>query len=566
MEKQRQFGFGPFRFDAQTGQLWRGTVELRLTPRAASVLHLLAERAQQIVTKQELFEQVWGGLAITDDALTSCIQEIRGALGDNARRPHLVETRYRRGYRLMVPAIRIGDASIAAAGPVVTEKLVGRAEYNDEQAYREDLESLPSNATQHTEDGSAGSAWVRTGSALALPDKPSIAVLPFQNMSGDPDQEYFVDGMVEEITTALSRIGWLFVIARNSSFTYKGRAIDVRQVARELGVRYMLEGSTRKAGDRVRIAGQLIDTATGAHIWADRFDATLGDIFELQDQVAASVAGAIEPKLRLAEMARARRKPTESLDAYDLYLRAMAQALKRTREGLGESIRLSRRALELDPGYVPAMGRIAGSRGMQLVRRWIPPSGPEVEDGIQLARQAIAVAEDAQSLASAAVGLSLLAGDNKTALAALDRAIALNPNSAPALSQRALILVHLARFDEAILSAQQAVRLSPLDPGLYPLGIALGLAHLAVGRYEEGLLWAEKSWRENGGLPAIRLILTLCGHLGRQQEADDCLRQMRETFPKPTIADLIGDLSRFLPAEILARYAEGLRKAGVPEK
>jgi tetratricopeptide (TPR) repeat protein len=316
----------------------------------------------------------------------------------------------------------------------------------------------------------------------------------------------------------------------------------------------------------VRIAGQLIDTATGAHIWADRFDGTLGDIFELQDQVAASVAGAIEPKLRLAEMARARRKPTESLDAYDLYLRAMAQALKRTREGLGESIRLSRRALELDPGYVPAMGRIAGSRGMQLVRRWIPPSGPEVEDGIHLARQAIAVADDAQSLASAAVGLSLLAGDNKTALAALDRAIALNPNSAPALSQRALILVHLARFDEAILSAQQAVRLSPLDPGLYPLGIALGLAHLAVGRYEEGLLWAEKSWRENGGLPAIRLILTLCGHLGRQQEADDCLQQMRGTFRKPTIADLISDLSRFLPPEILARYAEGLRKAGVPER
>jgi TolB-like protein/class 3 adenylate cyclase len=201
-----------------------------------------------------------------------------------------------------------------------------------------------------------------TPSALPLPDKPSIAVLPFQNMTGDAEQEYFVDGMVEEITTAISRLPWLFVIARNSSFTYKGKAIDVKQVARELGVRYVLEGSVRKAGNRVRITGQLIDTASSAHIWADRFDGALDDIFELQDQVAASVVGAIEPKLRQSEIERATRKPTESLDAYDLYLRALAQIQKYTRPSRDAAIALLKKALAIDPSYAPAAAAIGWCR------------------------------------------------------------------------------------------------------------------------------------------------------------------------------------------------------------
>ncbi len=226
--------------------------------------------------------------------------------------------------------------------------------------------------------------------AMSLPDKPSLAVLPFQNMSGDPEQEYFADGMVEEITTAISRFPWLSVIARNSSFTYKGKAVDVRQVGRELGVRYVLEGSVRKAGARVRITGQLIDAATGAHLWADRFDGSLDDIFDLQDQVASRVVGAIEPRMRLTESDRASRKPTDNLDAYDLYLRARAQTYKMTEEGLAESVRLARRALELDPAFVPAMARIANSRQLQVLRHWISESGVEVEEGINMARQALA--------------------------------------------------------------------------------------------------------------------------------------------------------------------------------
>ena len=202
--------------------------------------------------------------------------------------------------------------------------------------------------------GASSRAALPVGAPLPLPDKPSLAVLPFQNMTGDAEQEYFVDGMVEEITTAIARLPWLFVIARNSSFTYKDKAVDVKQVAQELGVRYVLEGSVRKAGNRVRITGQLIDTTTGAHIWANRFDGAIDDIFELQDQVASNVAGAIEPKLRRSEIERANRKPTSNLTAYDLYLRALAQSYRFTEEGFAEAVVLARRALAIDPAYTPA--------------------------------------------------------------------------------------------------------------------------------------------------------------------------------------------------------------------
>ena len=317
MAADRQFEFGPFRLEARTGQLWRDKSEVRLTPRAAAVLHLLAERAQQIVTKQDLFDSIWDGIAITDDALTSCIQELRRALGDDARRPHLIETRYRRGYRLMVPAICIGSETSVPIVPAATE-------------------SFFSNTLQHSDDASRSDAWSRTGSAFELPDRPSIAVLPFRNMSDDPEQDYFVDGMVEEIIIAFSRIRWLFVIARNSSFIYKGKTVDVNRAAHELGVRYVLEGSVRKADNRVRIAGRLRDTTTAALLWADRFDGALDNVFELQDQVSSAVAGAIEPRLRLAEISRATRKPTQSLDAYDLYLRALAHGYQRSRDSFSE--------------------------------------------------------------------------------------------------------------------------------------------------------------------------------------------------------------------------------------
>jgi len=237
--------------------------------------------------------------------------------------------------------------------------------------------------------GASSRAVLPVGAPLPLPDKPSLAVLPFQNMSGDPEQEYFVDGMVEEITTAIARLPWLFVIARNSAFTYKGKPVDVKRVAQELGVRYVLEGSLRKAGNRVRITGQLIDTTTGAHIWADRFDGTLDDIFELQDQVASSVAGAIEPKLRQSEIERASRKPAASLTAYDLYLRALAQHHRYTEEGVAEAVVLARQALAIDPSYAPAAALVGRCRGHQRAQGWGALSDEDIGDACRLARQAL---------------------------------------------------------------------------------------------------------------------------------------------------------------------------------
>ena len=406
----------------------------------------------------------------------------------------------------------------------------------------------------------------RPVAALPLSDRPALAVLPFQNMSGDREQEYFADGMVEEITTAIARFTWLFVIARNSAFTYKGKAVDVRQVARELGVRYVLQGSVRKAGNRVRITGQLIDTATGTHLWADRFDGSLDDIFDLQDQVALRVVSAIEPRLRLIETDRASRKPTGNLDAYDLYLRALAQMYERTEEGVAEAIRLARRALELDPAFAPAMGRIAGGRQNQFVHHRIPASGTEVEEGIHMARQALAAArDDPEVLRAAGVALAALAGENETALSALDRAIELNPNYALAYAQRGLILAWFNRPDEAMAAAERGIHLSPNEPMTMPAYWAMSVAYLAARRYEEALSWADRALARNAGLPVLRLKLSLCGHLCRREEGSECLQRLRETYPEPTVTALMRDEPKGMSPEVAGRIAEGLREAGLPE-
>ena len=313
---------------------------------------------------------------------------------------------------------------------------------------------------------------------LPAPNKPSLAVLPFQNMSGDSEQDYFADGIVEEITTAIARLPWLFVIDRNSSFTYKGRAVDVKQVARELGVRYVLEGSVRKAGNRVRLTGQLIDTATAAHVWADRFDGALNDIFELQDQMASNVVGAIEPRLRLCEIERATRKPTEHLDAYDLYLRALAQSQKFAENGMHEAIVLLERALAIDPFYAPAAAMIGRCRFFQSIQGWGSLSDAEIAEGVQLARQAIDVGkDDPETLCMAAFTLSIFAGEHATATTAVQRAFSLNPNSVHAWMTSGWNSAFLNRPDPAVDALQRAIRLSPLDPLGYLFAAGLAFAH-----------------------------------------------------------------------------------------
>ncbi len=409
---------------------------------------------------------------------------------------------------------------------------------------------------------------VRTGSPLSLPDKPSLAVLPFQNMSGDPEQEYFADGMVEEITTAISRLPWLFVIARNSSFTYKGKTVDVKQVARELGVRYVLEGSVRKAGNRVRITGQLIDTTTGAHIWADRFDGALDDIFELQDRVASSVVGAIEPKLRQSEIERATRKPTERLDAYDLYLRAIAQVPKTTYESVSEAIALLKRALALDSSYAPAAATVALCRVGQVSFGLGGVSDAEMSEATQLAAQAIEIGkDDPDALWMGAHALSFFARAHGTAASAVERALALNPNSAYAWMTSGRVSCFRNRPEPAIKAFQRAVRLSPLDPQTYQFTGGIAWAHLLARRYAEAVEWADRSLDESPHYtPMVRYKLVACAHLGRIGEGRELLQQLLRLQPDLTIAGLKAYPGMTVTPEYTSMCEEGFRKVGLPEE
>ena len=392
-------------------------------------------------------------------------------------------------------------------------------------------------------------------------------MLPFANMSGDPEQEYFADGMVEDITTAISRLPRLFVIARNSSFAYKGKSPDLRQVGRELGVRYVLEGSVRKAGNRVRITGQLIDTTTGAHIWADRFDGALDDIFELQDQIAGNVVGAIEPKLRQSEIDRATRKPTGSLDAWDLYLRALALRYKYTEESIREAIALLRRALAIDPSYAPAAAMIGYWRGHQRNNRLGIVSDAEIAEAVRLARGAIeAGKEDPDALWMAGWTLSALAGEHATAANIIARALTLNPNSSHAWAVSGVVSVSQNRPDPAIEAFERAIRLSPFDPwGARVFTAGLAVAHQAAGRYEEAIEWADRSLAVTPDYrPTLRVKVVSLAQLGRIEEARDWLSRMLELEPGLTIAGFKAG-RKDLPPELLAQRVEGLRKAGLPE-
>ena len=407
-------------------------------------------------------------------------------------------------------------------------------------------------------------AALPVGAPLPLPDKPSLAVLPFQNMTGDAEQEYFVDGMVEEITTEISRLPWLFVIARNSAFTYKGKPVDVKQVARELGVRYVLEGSVRKASNRVRITGQLIDTMTGAHIWADRFDGALDDIFELQDRFAGNVVAAIEPKLRLAEIERATRKPTESLDAYDLYLRALAEFHKLTLAGYRACVMLLQLALEIDPSYMPAAGLVGWCRIRQ--RSMGAVTQEEIGEAIGLARRVIASGkDDPDALWMAGFAVAALGREPAMGLSAIERAVALNPNSALGWSTAGWVQAINNRPELPIEPLERAMRLSPLDPLGYLFTAGFGYAHFAARRYDTAMEWVDRSLGEQTGFaPALYLKLALCGHLGQLEEGQRWDRRVPQLYPELTVAILAAFADAFESGDLRADYLEGLRKAGLP--
>ena len=402
-----------------------------------------------------------------------------------------------------------------------------------------------------------------TRPALSVPDRPSIAVLPFQNMSGESEQDYFTDGMVEDIITGLSRIKWLFVIARNSTFTYKGRAVDVKQVGRELGVRYVLEGSVRKAADRVRITGQLIDAATGAHVWAERYDRKFDDIFALQDEITLSVVGAIEPSLRLAEIERVKRKRSDSFDAYDLVLQAQHDVYSRIPERAVKALLLLERALAFDPNYALAHAYAAECYHTLFLRDGLREENRTAS--IRHAEAAIAHGhDDASALAFAGFVIGMDKHDRAAAFAAFDAALAVSPSSALTYILGSLVLVWGGEPERAIEWANLGLRLSPVDPYRTAAFSASSLGHYYRGRYEEASAAARKAIQSNPGFSVPYVVLAApLAKLGQLEEARAAAARVLELQPAFRYSDLLAGVG--CQPELAASLSEALHISGLPE-
>jgi adenylate cyclase len=430
----------------------------------------------------------------------------------------------------------------------------------------------PIRAYEVRAQGEAASSTLREalslgdGKPLPLPDKPSIAVLPFENMSGDPEQEYFADGMVEEIITALSRFKSLFVIARNSSFTFKGRAVDVKEVGRRLGVRYVLEGSVRKASGKVRITGQLIDAVTGAHIWADRFERDLTDVFALQDEVTVAVVSAIRPKLLHAEIELATRRRSENLTAYDFYLRAMQQYYVTTREGMAGAIRLAHLALEQDPRFGLVAAIAANSHSLNVILGYSADPQSDRKEAVRLIRLALSMDDsDPEILAMAAVISAFMVGDSESEIEMADRAVALNPNAFTAWQNRGWAYKLAGLPEEALQSFERAIRLSPIDPLLHRALVGIGYTLIELRRFDEAVVAAKKALHQNPSYSAVyRCLASAFAHLGRDAEAREAAARLLQLDPAFTISAWIARAPG-LAEPSWKLLIEGLRKAGLPE-
>lgn len=513
------YRFGPFRLDPAANLLYRGAEPTMLGRRAVALLCRLLESAGAPVSKDALVEAGWGGLAVADNNLTVQMAALRRVLAETAGAERWIETMPRRGYRYVGPAVvdEIPDAPAAA-----------------------DAVPLP-----------------------ALPEKPSIAVLPFSNLSGDPEQDYFADGMVDDIVTGLSRINWLFVMAKNSTHGYKGRAPDRKRVGRELGVRYLLEGSVRKAGRDVRVSAQMIDASTGATLWAERFDRSSDDIFALQDEIALSAVGAIAPSVRRAEIERVRRQRPDSLDAYDLVLRAQTDVDSGMPEQVTRALLLLERAIALDPAYALAHGNAAMSHHCLFLRAGLREADRDAS--IRHARSAILHGQDdAAALTLAGFCIGMDGHDREAAFTALEAALAISSSSALTYILGSVLLGWGGEAERAIEWSERGLRLSPFDPWAFAAFDAQAMSHLLRGRYDEACRAAYRSVQANPAHSITHVQLTAAlAMLGRLEEARVAATRVIELHPTfrygrqfqgvgcaPALAAVLGD---------------ALRTAGLPE-
>jgi TolB-like protein len=465
--------FEEYAFDTDRRELHRGADVVSVAPQVFDLLDYLIRNRERVVSKDDLINAIWNGRIVSDAALTTRLNAARTAIGDSGDEQRLIKTLPRKGFRF-VGQVREAQGPAGAAVAEDPEDSLKRA--------------------------------------LALPDKPSIAVLPFTNLSSDPDQDYFADGMVDEITTALSRFKFLFVIARNSSFTYKGKVVDIKQIGRELGVRYVLEGSVRKAAGKVRIIGQLIDATTGTHLWADRFEGDLSDIFALQDRMTESVLSAIAPKMFQIEIDLAVRRPN-NLSAYDLCLRAH-QLQSWTRGGSAEALRLVSRALEIDPRYGGAATLAGECHFQNMIQGWAADPKSEIAEGLRLLRLALSIDGNDYMALSMLGRETARSGDFDTAREMVDRAVALNPNASGAWEQRGWTYVFAGQPEEAIRSFERANRLSPFDPWRFSTFAGMSGAFIGLGRFDEAVGAAKKALSQNPLYPVTyRFLASALAHL-----------------------------------------------------
>ncbi len=517
--------FEDFALDVDKRELLRGAAAVSISPQALDLLIYLIRHRERVIRKGDLISAIWGDRIITDAALATRLNSARVAIGDSGNEQRLIKTLQRKGFRFVGSVEEVASPGDAAAA---------------------------SGALQ----------------PLEIPDKPSIAVLPFENLSGDPEQEYFGDGLVDDIITALSRFRALFVIARTSSFTYKGKTVDIKQVGAELGVRYVLEGSVRKVGGRLRINGQLIDAATGAHLWADRFDGTLDDIFDLQDKITQQVVGAIAPEVDRAEIERARRRSVGNIDAVTAYYRGLPHIHFPTNsEHNDDAWRNFSEAIALDPSFSPAYGGAVGCLAWRRANRW---PGDYAKDNAELSRLAERAKQlgtnDAFTLSALGFNLFWMRLDFDRGLEMVEQAIQSNPNYALAYNYRGLLRAWHGASDTAVTDFEQAMRLSPRDPFNYNAMMGLAVAYHNAGRHREAAEWVDKSLRAFP--PAFFVGMTqgiLCYvAAGRLEDAQrlmaECLRQVpgwsRATFVAP---------QWFRSTKLRSELVEAFITAGLPE-
>ena len=517
-----QFIFADHALDVERRELRRGSAPVVVEPQVFDLLAFLVENRDRVVSKDDLIAAIWGGRIVSDSTLTSRINAARKALGDNGEEQRLIRTFARKGFRF------IGD--VRTEGPDSAQP----AQVSHDAARQ----------------------------ALPLPDRPAIAVLPFSNMTSDPAQDYFSDGITEDIITALSKLRWFFVIARNSSFIYKGRAVHLKQVAEELGVGYVVEGSVRRSGDRVRITAQLNDATTGSHIWAERYDSDLADVFAVQDEITEAIVAAIEPQIYAAENFRARRKLPESMDAWDLLMRALSHYWRVTRQDNVVAQALLEKATTIDPHYGQALGLLATSHTFSAHMGWEDMASAMLI--AERAAQAALLGDSDDPWAHVALGcVHLFARRFDDSLAAFEWALRLNPNFPLAQGYYGLALSYCGQWQDALEAAQRALRLSPHDP---LAAIYCGIASYAqfVGRqYAPAMRLAREGIRQRVDFVGAHRVLTAAaGMAGDQETAQAALQQLRRAQPNVSLSWIAANMPIKHDAD-RTHYVEAFRRAGL---